>query len=69
MISNFVVYSPPVGAFIDYIMLLIIKSITNSLNEFYDLLFISKTLKEVSENRYEELHNLDKDSISGREMK
>ncbi|KAL4512379.1 hypothetical protein ABPG72_005381 [Tetrahymena utriculariae] len=61
--------SPPLSAFIDYVVLLLHKAKQNSISEFYKLLFRSKMLKELKENEDEEIHSLEKDQILGNEMK
>ncbi|EAR86318.2 phage head-tail adaptor family protein, putative (macronuclear) [Tetrahymena thermophila SB210] len=61
--------SPPLSAFIDYVVLLLHKAKQNSIKEFYKLLFRSKKLKELKENEDEEIHSLEKDQILGNEMK
>ncbi|EAR86437.2 phage head-tail adaptor family protein, putative (macronuclear) [Tetrahymena thermophila SB210] len=61
--------SPPLSAFIDYVVLLLHKAKQNSISEFYKLLFRSKKLKELKENEDEEIHSLEKDQILGNEMK
>ncbi|KAL4474825.1 hypothetical protein ABPG74_001521 [Tetrahymena malaccensis] len=56
---------PPLIAFIDYIIHLLYKAKLNSIEEFYRLLF----KKEKSNEKEEDIHNLEKYQILGSQMK
>ncbi|KAL4434859.1 hypothetical protein ABPG74_021198 [Tetrahymena malaccensis] len=58
--------SPPLSAYIDQVVLLFYKARVNSAANFFQLLFIEENSQEDNE---EQIHNLEKDSISGQDMK
>ncbi|KAL4483285.1 hypothetical protein ABPG72_007927 [Tetrahymena utriculariae] len=58
--------SPPLSAYIDQVVLLFYKARVNSAADFFSLLFIEENKQEDNE---EQIHNLEKDSISGQDMK
>ncbi|EWS74831.1 phage head-tail adaptor family protein, putative (macronuclear) [Tetrahymena thermophila SB210] len=64
---NLILLSPPLSAYIDQVVILFQKARQNSISEFYKLLFKKVQINEKASDDI--IHNLEKDSIVGSELK
>ncbi|KAL4475110.1 hypothetical protein ABPG74_001806 [Tetrahymena malaccensis] len=64
---NLIQLSPPLSAYIDQVVILFQKARQNSISEFYKLLFKKVQINEKASDDI--IHNLEKDSIVGSELK
>ncbi|EWS74829.1 phage head-tail adaptor family protein, putative (macronuclear) [Tetrahymena thermophila SB210] len=64
---NLILLSPPLSAYIDQVVILFYKARQNSISEFYKLLFKEVQINEKASDDI--IHNLEKDSIVGSELK
>jgi hypothetical protein len=66
LIRQLFVLAPPLSAFVDYLCVLVSKKYINSAEAFYQHIFLEKNSKDVKDD---ELHDLEKEQITGKEMK